>query len=183
MAPGRTLTLIQIEHTGESDEKFLFSLLYSYTITCLEVYLQDAFLHAIKRDDLKRKFVEKSNHISIKPIGIGKIYDRLEAIDKIIAGSFENFVWHRLKSVGNLYKTTFEIDFAKIPQISHVDSGIKTRHHITHQACRDDAGNPILINKNQLVDLLNNIHKFILEIDRSYCLLIPPATIDKTPGF
>lgn len=144
----------------KSKDKLLLKLLYINLITILETYLSDAFINTIlSYDKYLEKFYQKFNFKN-KSIETKRLYN----FDRKKYAQFEmlEIIYHNIHIVSNLYSNILGINFK---DSSKIKKAIQKRHDLVHRNGKDRNGNDIIIEKDDIEEIKNEIKKLVYHID------------------
>jgi hypothetical protein len=139
-------------------------MLYVNIITALETFLSDAFIGTvIGNDQLMRTFVKSNTDFSERKLFLNDIFDRMDNLEKEIRSYLIDLIWHNLAKVKNIYKHTLDIDFPE--NIKSLYKAVAKRHDIVHRSGKTKNGEPIIVTKDELEELMDNVRSFADHID------------------
>lgn len=142
-------------------------MLFVNVITALETFLSDAFIGTvIGNDQLMRKFVSSNIDFSEKKLTLNEIFDRMDNIEKEVRKYLVDLIWHNLAKVINIYKSTMDIDFP--PDIKNLYKAIAKRHDIVHRSGKTKDGEQIIISRNEIEELMQDVRTFADYIDSAW---------------
>lgn len=151
------------EITGATKDHLL-RVLHVSVITAIETYLSDAFINSVINDsDNMRKFVENNPEFKSKTIKLSEIFSKHENIDQEVKGYLVSQLWHNLKKVKPMYKSTLEVEFPD--DIESIFKAIDTRHDLVHRNGKNLEGEVVLITEENLSSLLDDAIIFITHIN------------------
>ena len=138
-------------------------LLFSHTISIMEKYLSDLFIHEISFNDVKLKRLANQNKFKEQKLSVAFALNN--SVSDWMINTMKKIVWHRLNDIQILYKDVLGISF----ELEHpVIDAINKRHHLVHRNGYDLEGNLVSISDNDLENLITTIKKFIAKIDEKY---------------
>ena len=142
-------------------------MLFVYVITALETFLSDAFIGTvIENDQLMRKFVSSNIDFSDKKLTLNEIFDRMDNLEKEVRKYLLDLIWHNLAKAKNIYKNTMDIDFP--PDIKNLYKAVAKRHDIVHRSGKTKAGEPIIVSRKEIEELMQDIRYFADHIDSAW---------------
>lgn len=151
------------EITGATKDHLL-RVLHVSVITAIETYLSDAFINSVINDrDNMRKFVENNPEFKNKTIKLSEIFAKHENIDQEVKGYLVSQLWHNLKKIKPMYKTTLDVDFPD--DIESIFKAIDTRHDLVHRNGKNIDGETVIITDEILSTLLDDAVEFITYIN------------------
>lgn len=143
-------------------EQSLSRLLFANIITSLETFLSDTFINVIFGDErLMQRFVETTSESSKRSFKYSEIYEVIDGLPRVVKEYLTSILWHNLPKVKSMYKDTLDIDFG----ISEVSKAIPIRHDIVHRNGKQKDGVLVIIRKEDIEELLQNVEKMVNEID------------------
>lgn len=158
-----------IEPLDEQTRNLLYRNLYANVISCLEAYLSDTAIKRIQKNpEDKRRFVETSPRFKNEKFNMSQIYQKYEALDKIILIQLRAIIWHKLEVVGHLYKDTFNVGLGDIKPMLQA---IAVRHDVVHRNGHDKEGNATVVDKQMVIDLIEDVSNFINNIENQFRLI------------
>ncbi|ELB2078747.1 hypothetical protein QNZ73_004760 [Vibrio parahaemolyticus] len=144
-------------------------LLYSNVITALETYLSDALFNIVMSNpDLIRKVVETSPEFKNQKFDLSEIYNKYSNLESLVAEYLVNIIYHNLSKVSQIYRSVLGVEFPK--KLSAIYKAITIRHDIIHRNGKDKNGQPIILEKADVHQLLSDIRTFVAEVN----VQIPP---------
>lgn len=147
----------------QTDGNFHYPLYFAHLFTLMEQYLGDVFIYEISTD--RNCLVKLSQHPKFQSDSLKIPFLMHNSVEDYLIFSMQNMVWHRLNEVDVLYRQVLGISLNTSNQILHY---LKLRHDIVHRNGFDITGNPQMITKQQLLNCLGEIVKFISNIDKQY---------------
>ena len=151
------------EITGATKDHLL-RVLHVSVITAIETYLSDAFINSVINDrESMRKFVENNPEFKNKTIKLSEIFAKHENIDQEVKGYLVSQLWHNLKKIKPMYKTTLGVDFPD--NIESIFKAIDTRHDLVHRNGKNIDGEAVIITDEILSILLDDAIEFITYIN------------------
>ena len=146
------------------NQSYFNNLLYSNTVTALEVFLSDYLVSKIEsNNDYLESFV--NNYGKWKD----KVYpnkSNLEGINDIRCKAVKevrtNILFHNLSKVKFLYESIFTLRFRLdgFPDFTQLDTAIYIRHDIVHRNGRDHTGNYCFITADDISELVSQVSDF-----------------------
>ena len=145
----------------------LHMMLHVNIITTLETFLSDAFISTVVgNDQLIRKFVKTNTDFSERKFALNDIFERMDNIEKEVKSYLIDLIWHNLAKVKNLYKQTLEIDFPE--KIENLYKAVAKRHDIVHRSGKTKEGKPLIVTKDELIKLMDDVKSFAGHIDQAW---------------
>lgn len=147
---------------GNADQ-FHLNLYYSSMVTMMEKYLFDVFVAEIEGNEDAFRKMSLTDKFKNKSYPLVQIL--MSDIKKTVIDTVKNMVWHRLPDIDYLYKHTLGIKFNVSGRLRSI---IAIRHHIVHRNGFDINGNSVGINANDLIDAMDVVSNFLLDVDKKY---------------
>jgi len=149
--------------SGIQNDSLLNRLVFSQTITVMEKYLYDVFIHEISSDPAKLQRLANENKFKEQKLAVAFALNN--NVSDWIVDTMKKMVWHRLNDIHILYKNVLSITFnLKRPVID----AINKRHHLVHRNGFDIQGNVVSVTKGELNALFSVVDDFISNIDDAY---------------
>ncbi|GHV03636.1 hypothetical protein AGMMS50229_03260 [Campylobacterota bacterium] len=141
-----------------------YRLLFANTITALETYLSDAFIHTVAPDQtLMRRFIESAPEFKNQKCSLSDVFKIVETVEQRAKGCLDSLVWHNLKRVRPMYRATLGIDFPD--EIGSIFTAIDKRHDIVHRNGKTVSGDEVCIEQHDVVSLISTVNSFVEYID------------------
>lgn len=148
----------------ETHERTIRKLVFSGGITCLEDYLSSTLIKEVIQDEVFfRNFVKTYKRINNRKFELGNIYDQLDNLYDVVKKELLDVIYHDLPRVRGMYKDSLGVIF---PSIENLMKNIQTRHDIVHRNGKTKDGEFILLKKEDIESHLNEIQKFVNNIDK-----------------
>ena len=145
-------------------QRIIYRNLYVNLIAIMEAYLYETILHRVLASYAsKRKFVENYHNYQEIQISFSNIFKKIDNIDSFIIQTLDNLLYHNLPLLKPIFKSTSDIDLG---DISKLIKPINIRHDLVHRNGKDKDGNEHLIGKDDVLVLLEEISKFISNIEQ-----------------
>lgn len=150
-------------------ENSFFNMLYSSTITTLETYLFDTLKYNLNNEEeFLRNFVSSydkygnGKDIKILKFEYREIFEAYENILFKVNEDISYILFHKLSTIRNIYKGTFDIDFNDIDELIPC---VLIRHDIVHR--NGKTANDVLhvIKKDEVLVLCDIVSAFIDDIE------------------
>lgn len=173
------MSLLELPH----ESSFYYAMLYGNAITTLENFLGDAFKYYIlnyyqffeafinKYEPFKKEV--KYTMPKIFNQGINNNQTVYEYLKKIVTNELNEIIFHNLQKVRGLYKNILGVTMPI--EINNFYDAVENRHHIFHRNGLNFEKKPLNINKDQVVEVIQNVGKFMNELQ-----LKLPSTIIRT---
>lgn len=145
------------------NDPLINQLFFSHTITIMEKYLYDLFIHEISTNEAKLKRLANQNKFKEQKLGVAFALNN--SVSDWIINTVKQIVWHRLNDIQSFYRDVIDISF-DVDRL--VIDAINKRHHLVHRNGFDLEGNTISISDSDLNNLINIIDRFISDIDKKY---------------
>lgn len=148
----------------------LFKMIYASTITAMETYLCDAFLHKVtNNEELIDKLLTSMHEFKEKKYSITEILDWKNQTRKKVSEYLLDIVWHNLPKVHNLYENVLGIAFPS--SIERIHKYIAIRHDLVHRNGRTKSGRFHIIKLFEIEALFEDVESFVQHIDERVNLL------------
>lgn len=142
-------------------------MLFVNVITALETFLSDAFVGiVIGNERLTRKFVSSNTDFSDRKLSLNEIFDRMDNVKKEVRNYLLDLIWHNLAKVKNIYKNTLGIDFS--PYMNNLYEAVAKRHDIVHRSGKTKDGNAIIVTRDQIEKLMQEVKSFADHINSAW---------------
>ena len=150
-------------------EKTLKKQLFVGTIACMETYLSDAFIvTTLSKKEYLKAFVKTFRNFMKEKFELNKIFDVHKEIEKRAEKEMLDVIYHDLPKVKGMYKDTLNITF---PELRKIVKSVHTRHDLAHRNGKTKDSTEVRIDKEIVARNLNEIERFISEIDKQLKLL------------
>ena len=150
-------------------DKQLLPLLYAHVITLMETYLGDTLKKFVLSDKkYKRAFVETYFDYKKEKFVLNNFFVVMENIDKNIAKTLNELLYHNLAKIKCIYKATLNVDLG---DISVLAKAVEIRHDIIHRNCKHTDNTSFEITETQLDNLIKCVDTFITYIEEQIKLL------------
>ncbi len=142
----------------------LLGLLHVSVITAIETYLSDAFINVVLNDEhYFRRFVEYNPEFSKKSFKLSEVFNVHENIKNEVRGYLFSQLWHNIKKIKPMYKTTLDVDFKD--DLESIFKAIDKRHDLVHRNGKNKEGEQVMITKHDLEELINEASEFVKYIN------------------
>jgi hypothetical protein len=169
--------ILEIDLNIATTKGHLLGLLYISVITAIETYLSDAFINTvINNEDNMRKFVKRNPEFTKKTFKLSEIYEKFENINNDVKSYLLTLLWHNLKKIKPMYKTTLDIGFPE--DLDEIFTAINTRHDLVHRNGKNVEGEKIVISQQEVEELIINASQFIEFINNQIDKSIGDEAID-----
>lgn len=157
------LILDKLDGLDNNARNILYKSLYAGVISAFEAYLSDTLISRImKNDEYKIKFVKNSKRLQNEKFCLSDFYDVQSKIDNIVIERLREIIYHNLSIVSKLYKAVLNVDF---PQYTELAKSVSLRHDIVHRNGKDKSGMEVVIKKEDVQTLAQNVSDFIKNIE------------------
>lgn len=156
--------LLQTE-VSEPVKNCFFRLLYVNAITAMETYLSDAFINSVVPEpQLMRRFVESSPEFKAEKMPLSQVFKAAEEIEARVKSYLADVVWHNLSRVKPMYRDVLGVKFPQ--DIGDLMRAILKRHDIVHRNGKSKTGEEILMTREDVTSLVEEVEKFIQAVDQ-----------------
>lgn len=146
-----------------SIENTLKRQLFIGVIGCMETYLSDALINTtLSSTKFIMQFVNSSKGSGGETIPFDEFFENLDKIESKCKKAMLNENYHNLKKVKRMYKQALDID---IGEIEIPNKAVITRHHLVHRNGKTKEDVEVVINKETIENLINEISQFIENIE------------------
>jgi hypothetical protein len=136
--------------------------IYTGVISTMETFLSDAFINLTLADKkLIKKFVQSYPDFRQRRIEFRDIFEQYEKVDEIVKAVLLDIIYHDLRKVREMYRTTFEIDF---PDLEKPVQCVLLRHDIVHRNGKTKNGEVLSINTEIVANAIMIVENFITDI-------------------
>lgn len=157
-------SLLETKVDNDLQQDFL-RLIYINMITILETYLAETFINTILRDNfILRKFVEGNEDFKKQKLCLNEIFEKYESIEEKVKEELLSIIWHDLAKVKSFYKYSLDIEFIK--DLKEIFRAINKRHDFVHRNGKTKKGEEIIISKQEIEELIDQISKLIEDINK-----------------
>jgi hypothetical protein len=116
----------------------------------------------------KRAFVEGYKDYQAEKLALNRVFVAMDNIDKTVAKTLDEVLYHNLAKVKGIYKATLNVDLG---DISFLSQAVSIRHDIVHRNCKRLDGSSFEITLTQLTQLLDEVEAFIEKVEKQVRLL------------
>lgn len=161
-----------VDNLSEKDKNILYPMFYVNMIASMEAYLADTFIkNVLENEERKRKFVETFKDFEKEQISFQRIYEKMDGMDKFISKTLRDVIYHNLGKVKGMYKDALGVDLGDIKELMEA---VNRRHDIVHRNCVDKEGNDLIITKEDVEELYEQVLNFV---DAIYAQIHPEPTV------
>ncbi len=160
----KKILVLKLEIDEDKVKKFIIRILYANVITALETYLSDCFIEKILKDKkIIPKLLESISEFNEKKLTLYNAYNWIEHLNDNIIDVISGISFHNLGKVKNMYKDVLNVDFPE--DLGIVFNAISIRHDIVHRNGKTKDGEEIILTKQDIDELIDEISKLIKYID------------------
>lgn len=143
--------------------------IYTGVITTMETFLLDTMINLTLSDNkLIQNFVENYPDFTKQKFELKDIFTEYDKLQQTIKNVLLDIIYHDLRKVREMYRSTFKIDF---PDISEPIKCVLIRHDIVHRSGKSKDGILLNINKDVVSTTIQTIDLFVTEIAKSLKLM------------
>lgn len=156
----------------EKPKSHLLGILYVSVITAIETYLSDAFINTVVGNyNFTKQLTQTNPEFRLRKFNLSEIFSVYENIDDEIKKYLLSLMWHNLKKIQPLYKSTLGIEFPNDEVMSFLFKAIAKRHDIVHRNGKNTDGEIIETSEQELFELVDKASKFANHINEQIRLL------------
>jgi len=146
-------------------QPLFYNMLYVQSITVLETYLCDAFIHSVSKDDMHIKsFIKKSGLYRDSKVILADIFDECDKLINRAKAEIARTTWHNLERVRKYYNVTLDVQIEE-DLLRPIKAAVEKRHHIVHRNGKDIERKPISVTQEEVLTLLQSIETVVLHIE------------------
>jgi hypothetical protein len=135
----------------------------------METFLSDTMINLTLSDNkLMRDFIESYPDFSRQKIEMKNIFTEYDNIHQTIKNVLLDIIYHDLRKVREMYRSTFDITF---PDITDPIKCVLIRHDIVHRNGKSKNGVLLNIDKDKVFTTIRTINIFVSEIAKSLKLI------------
>lgn len=143
--------------------------IYTGVIAAMETFLSDTMINITLSDSkLIRNFVETYPDFTKQKFELKDIFTEYDRLHKTIKIVLLDTIYHDLRKVREMYRSTFKIEF---PDITEPIKCVLIRHDIVHRNGKSKNGILLDINADQVSTTIQIINLFVTEIAKSLKLV------------
>ncbi len=136
--------------------------IYTGIVAAMETFLSDAMINITLSDNhLIRNFTENYPEFAKQKFELKEIFTEYNKLHQTIKGVLLDTIYHDLRKVREMYRSTFKIDF---PDIAEPIKCVLIRHDIVHRNGKSKDGILLDINTEQVTEAIKTIDLFVSEI-------------------
>jgi len=159
----RQLNEINLDNQGL--QAILKRQLFVTIIGSLETFLSETFINVTcESSHFFKNFIESYPNFKERKFQLNDIYKEYEKLQLTAKKEMLEVIYHNLPKVRHMYESTFEIIF---PAISKLSKAVNTRHDLVHRNGKTKDGVIIIISKEMVSDLLDQVSLFVEDISIS----------------
>ena len=152
MATNREMLNLEVP---EANRHAFYGMLFVNLITIIETYLSDAFISSVVNDErFMRRFIATTPEFKKRKITLSEVYDSVDKMSETALKYLEDFVWHRLAAVRNMYSETLDVTFPD--QLGPIHRAIRVRHALVHRNGKFK-GQSVKITKKEVNELADDV--------------------------
>ncbi len=156
--------LLKTEVHGPVENCFC-RLLFVNVITAMETYLSDAFINSvIPEEQLIRRFVENAPEFKSEKMPLSQVFKAAEEIEQKVKTYLADVVWHNLGRVKPMYRDVLGVPLPK--DLGNLTRAVLKRHDIVHRNGKSKSGDEIIITKEDVTGLIQEVEEFVQAIDQ-----------------
>lgn len=142
----------------DNDLQFTNRLVFSGGVSCLEAYLGDTLINAVREDaSVRSKLVSKNKKLGKLKISAADLAADPEVMTKIVTRYLRDLLFHNLSMANALYVDAFGVKlFPSDAEANLLFPAMQYRHHCVHRNGSDKDGNKINIFDDAYVDSVLN---------------------------
>ncbi len=160
----KKILVLKLEIDEDKVKKFIIRILYANVITALETYLSDCFIEKILKDKkIIPKLLESISEFNEKKMTLYNAYDWIEHLNDNIIDVLSGISFHNLGKVKSMYKNVLNVDFPE--NLGKIFNAISIRHDIVHRNGKTKDSEEIILTKQDIDDLIDEVSKLIKYID------------------
>ena len=121
-------------------------------------------------DTVLRRFVSNCEEFKQQKLSLSQIFERMDALKQDVEKFLQQLVWHRLDKITPLLVHSFAID---PPAIGALMSQILVRHDIVHRGGKTKSGKKVIIGKEELSAVRENVTAFVDDLEAQLKVKFP----------
>lgn len=134
------------------------------TITCLETYLSDAFINTVlSNKKYLKSFFTSFNDFKKEKLTMSDLFEKVDQAEEIAKNKMSGILYHNIRQVSNLYKSTLDISF---PEFNKIARYVSQRHDCVHRNGKNKDGKILILNKEAIEKVIDDVKDFIEKIDK-----------------
>jgi len=147
-------------------EQALLQMIYVNLITALEAYLSEFFIGQMENNSKSlRAFVESNPDFKKEKFSFSEIYRKSENINSRVKEYLIDLMWHNLPKIKSMFKSSLNIDFPE--SLGALISATHKRHDLVHRGGKTKSGEQVIIHKNDVHYLIDEVVSFVEHIENS----------------
>lgn len=155
----------------DNDPQFTNRLVFSGGVSCLEAYLGDTLINAVREDaSVRSKLVSKNKKLGELKISAADLAADPEVMTKIVTRYLRDLLFHNLSVANALYVDAFGVKlFPSDAEANLLVPAMQNRHHCVHRNGSDKEGNKLNIFDDAYVDsVLDAVISVVDHIEDSF---------------
>lgn len=163
-------SLLTVDLSADLDlEKILNRQIYISVISTMETFLSEVFISlTLENKDFLKKFINSHPSFKQSKFELKDIFTQFDRIEETAKKIMLDTIYHNLPSVSNMFKDTFGITF---PVIKEIHKYVLLRHDLVHRNGMTKDGKPVSISDRDIVEMMDKISIFVVEIATSLHLI------------
>ncbi|WP_157998129.1 HEPN domain-containing protein [Aquimarina agarivorans] len=158
-------SLLTLEIKKPELEKILNRQLFIGVIGTMETFLSEVFIKlTLENKDYLKNFISSHPKFKAGKFELKDIFKEYEIIEETAKKVMLDTIYHNLPTVSSMFKSTFKIEF---PSIAKVSKFVKLRHDLVHRNGMTKEGEPVPISDVEIVNLIDEVSKFVNEIAKN----------------
>jgi hypothetical protein len=133
--------------------------IYTGIVAAMETFLSDSMINiTLSNKDLIQNFVESYPDFTKQKFELREIFTQYNTLDHTIRNVLLDTIYHDLRKVREMYRSTFKIEF---PDIAEPIKCVLIRHDLVHRNGKTKDGVIIDINSEQISKSIETINSFV----------------------
>jgi hypothetical protein len=133
--------------------------IYTGLVAAMETFLSDTMINlTLSNKHLIQNFVESYPEFTKQKFELKEIFTQYNRLDHTIRNVLLDTIYHDLRKVREMYRSTFKIEF---PDISEPIKCVLIRHDLVHRNGKTKEGVVIDINTEQISKSIETINSFV----------------------
>lgn len=162
----RLQELLGIKH----EETIIFQtsnrLIFSGVITSLETYLNEVLLFMVLGSDLRlRKFVKNYEPYKKETLKLNQVLEKHDLIYSRVESDLNKLIYHSMPKIIRIFDI-YDLKLGDFGRIRSVTKNIELRHSFVHRSGLDDQDNLIVLSKEDITNLIEDISSFIQYVNQ-----------------
>jgi hypothetical protein len=153
-------------HTDSKTYPQLLVMLYAHVVASTEGFLSSTYIyHVLQSPELVRKVVETDKHFKQPKFILADIFKEHDKINETVAKHLNDFIFHKIHIVKQMYKETFNIDLGDIKWLA---KAIHVRHDCVHRAGYTKGGTSLELTNETVLDLIGKCKSLCFDIENHF---------------